>query len=126
MPKVSNPFAQAVLRASLVAGTGYFIAMTTAHFFTLKYPVLFIYWDTPFYTYQDKIISFCAALYALVFFNATRDNAVVPTAVASMFITAIGLSLVNTSDALAEVLRPAMIASIGGWLAYWAKAAGAL
>jgi hypothetical protein len=133
----SKAFARGMLTASLAAGAAYFVGMTTAHFFSLKYPVLFVYWDTPFHAYQDKIISFCAALYALVFINAARDPAVVPTAVGSMVITTVGLSLVNVSDELAAVLAPgqttqwywaqtAMIGAIGAWVAFWAKKAGAL
>jgi hypothetical protein len=45
----------AVLKWSLLAGVGYFLAMTTAHFVSFKVPVLFIYYDVPFYAYQVRV-----------------------------------------------------------------------
>jgi hypothetical protein len=51
---------QALLKLALLAGVGYFCAMAAAHWASFKVPVLFIYFDVPFYEYQDKIISFCA------------------------------------------------------------------
>jgi hypothetical protein len=52
-----------LLQLALLAGVAYFLAMSAAHFTSFKVPVLFIYYDTPFYEYQDKIISFCAFTY---------------------------------------------------------------
>ncbi len=42
----------------LNANVAYFVAMAIAHWVGFKVPVLFIYYDTPYYAYQDKIISF--------------------------------------------------------------------
>ena len=95
-----------LLRTALLAGTGYFVCMSVAHFFSVKFPVLFIYYDTPFYAYQDKIISFCAFVYALVFQAAIHSPAVVPVAIRSMAATVVGLSLVTTSSALKSVVGP--------------------
>jgi hypothetical protein len=92
------------LRAALLAGTGYFIAMTTAHFFSFKKPLLFIYYDTPFYAYQDKIISFCALVYAMIFHAAAGNPSIVPLAIRSLVVTVVGLSLVTTSSALKDVV----------------------
>jgi hypothetical protein len=52
-----NP-SPALLRLALWAGAAYFCCMAVAHFFGLKYPLLFVYYDVPFFAYQDKIISF--------------------------------------------------------------------
>ena len=126
-----------VLQASLAVCTVYFICMSAAHFFSVKYPILFIYWDTPFYAYQDKIISFCAALYAALFYEAFADpEHLSGLAARSMLITTIGLSLVNISDELNQVLDPTknnimfywaqtvFISLIGLWLTFWRYRAG--
>lgn len=129
--------ARQVLQASLAVCTVYFICMSLAHFFSFKYPILFIYWDTPFFAYQDKIISFCAALYAALFYEAFADpEHLSGLAARSMLITTIGLSLVNVSDELKQVLDPSknniafywvqtgLIAMIGAWLTFWRYRAG--
>ncbi len=94
------------LRYSLLAGVAYFVCMAIAHFFGIKQPLLFVYYDTPFYAYQDKIISFSIVAYVALFWCAARNRSVVPAALAVLAVTVAGLSAVNMSDALAEVLRP--------------------
>ncbi len=54
-------------RAALLAGVAYFCCMALAHFFGLKWPLLFVYYDTPFFAYQDKIISFAVTAYIGLF-----------------------------------------------------------
>jgi hypothetical protein len=93
-----------LLSLALNANVLYFVAMSVAHWVGFKVPVLFIYYDTPFHAYQDKIIAFCAATYALFFFAATRHRAVVPFAIASLALTTAGLSAINSSDDLRAVL----------------------
>lgn len=107
-----------LLRAALLAGVAYFVCMSGAHFFGFKQPVLFVYYDTPYYAYQDKIIAFCCATYVVLFWTAARHLVAVPAAIFSMATTAAGLSLVNSSDALAGVLREGQ-----GTAAYWAQTA---
>jgi hypothetical protein len=102
-----------VLSTLLHAGTVYFVAMATAHFFGLKYPLLFIYYDVPFYEYQDKIISFCAFTYACLFHAAAQNLETVPSALVSMIGTVLGLSYINASTALSGVLKG------GPTTAYW-------
>ena len=129
--------ARNILQGSLAVCTAYFICMSVAHFFSFKYPILFIYWDTPFYAYQDKIISFCAALYAALFYEAFADpEHLSGLAARSMLITTIGLSLVNVSDELNQVLDPKnnnlmfywaqtiFISFIGMWLTFWRYRSG--
>lgn len=58
------------LRLALWAGVASFCCMAVAHFFDLKYPILFVYFDVPFHAYQDKIISFAVVAYVCLF--ATR------------------------------------------------------
>ena len=93
-----------LLRVALWAGAGYFCCMAVAHFFGLKYPLLFVYYDVPFYAYQDKIISFAVVAYICLFVNAALDRSAVPAAIVALGVTVLGLSAVNSSDALATVL----------------------
>ena len=87
------------------AGAAYFICMAIAHFFGVKVPVLFVYYDTSFYAYQDKIISFAVCAYVALFYSAALYRPVALNAIIVLAITVAGLSAVNLSDALATVLR---------------------
>lgn len=94
----------APLRLALWAGVAYFCSMAVAHFVGLKYPLLFVYYDVPFYAYQDKIISFAVVAYACLFANAALHRTGVPAAILALGVTVLGLSTVNASDALGTVL----------------------
>ena len=96
--------ASGLLLAVLYANVAYFFAMSVAHWVGFKVPVLFIYYDVPFYAYQDKIISFCAATYALLNFAAVCNHSVVPFVIASLVLTTAGLSAINASDDLQQAL----------------------
>lgn len=101
------------LRLALWAGVAYFCCMALAHFFGLKYPILFVYYDVPFYAYQDKIISFAVVAYACLFANAALHRSGVPAAIVALGVTVLGLGAVNGSDALGSVLDGRST------LAYW-------
>jgi hypothetical protein len=92
-----------LLRLGLLASVLYFCCMAIAHYFGIKLPVLFVYWDTPFYAYQDKIISFSVISYVGLFYTAPRHIEAVPAALAVLGVTVLGLRSVNLSDALADV-----------------------
>ena len=77
----------------------------SAHFIGMKLPLLFVYYDTPFYAYQDKIISFAVVSYAALFYSAARHRAVVPAALFVLGVTVLGLASVNMSSALESVLK---------------------
>jgi len=79
--------------------------MAIAHYFSFKVPVLFVYYDTPFYAYQDKIISFSVYAYVALFYSASQHRAVAPSAIIVLAITMLGLSSVNMSTDLAAVLQ---------------------
>ena len=96
------------------AGVVYFSFMAIAHFFGIKIPVLFVYYDTPFYAYQDKIISFAVCAYIGLFYLATRSRENALVAVIVLGITTLGLCAVNLSSALSEVLSEGQTTS-----AYW-------
>lgn len=92
-------------RYALLAGVAYFVCMAIAHFFGIKVPVLFVYYDTPFYGYQDKIISFAVCAYIGLFYSATKHRDVALTAIIVLALTVLGLVAVNVSDDLAAVLK---------------------
>ncbi len=91
-------------RYAFMAGVAYFLCMSAAHFFGIKLPVLFVYYDTPFYAYQDKIISFAVFAYIGLFYSAAQHRSVALNAIIVLAATVIGLSSVNLSSALALVL----------------------
>lgn len=93
------------LRYLLGVGVVYFCLMSVAHFMGWKYPLLFVYYDTPFYPYQDKIISFAVLAYASLFYAAIRHVQVVPMALFALGVTVLGLAFVNVSSDLQSVLQ---------------------
>lgn len=105
-----------LLRLGLLACVVYFIAMSIAHFFGIKVPILFVYYDTPFYAYQDKIISFAVVSYIGLFYAASRDINTVPIALIVLAATVLGLVSVNLSEALETVLEEGQ----STW-PYWAQ-----
>jgi len=94
-----------LLKYGLLSGAVYFCCMAVAHYFGIKQPLLFVYYDTPFYAYQDKIISFAVVSYIALFYSAAQHRAVVPAALIVLGFTVLGLASVNVSDALASVLN---------------------
>lgn len=96
--------ADTLLRWSLWMGVAYFCCMAVAHFFGLKVPLLFVYYDVPFHAYQDKIISFAVVAYVCLFATAARHPVAVPAALVALGVTVAGLAAVNLSEALATVL----------------------
>ena len=90
---------------AFLAGVAYFCCMAVAHYFSIKVPVLFVYYDTPFYAYQDKIISFAVCAYIALFYSASQHRSVAPGAITVLAVTVLGLSSVNYSGALASVLH---------------------
>jgi len=97
-------WADRLLRWSLWMGVAYFCCMAVAHFFGLKVPLLFVYYDVPFHAYQDKIISFAVVAYVCLFATAARHPVAVPAALVALGVTVAGLAAVNLSEALATVL----------------------
>ena len=59
------------MKILLTCGAIYFLLMSIAHAIGLKIPGLFIYFNVPSQTYQDKIISLLAFGWAIFFFVAT-------------------------------------------------------
>ena len=114
----------ALTKWAFLAGVAYFCCMAVAHFFGLKYPLLFVYYDTPFYAYQDKIISFAVVAYVALFYLAARNRDAGPAALMVMAITVLGLAWVNGSQALADVLTEGQSTmpywiQVGLFAVYW-------
>ncbi len=105
-------------RLAFLAGVAYFCCMALAHFLSLKYPLLFVYWNTPFYSYQDKIISFAVTAYAGLFWLATRNHEASIVATLVMVLTVLGLASVNQSEALLSVMQQGQTT-----FAYWLQTA---
>ena len=103
-----------ITRIAFLSGAAYFVCMAIAHFFGIKWPVLFVYYDTPFFAYQDKIISFAVCAYVALFHAASKHRDVALSAIIVLALTVLGLSAVNVSDALALVLEPGQ-----STLPYW-------
>ena len=93
-----------LLKYALLVGAVYFVCMAIAHYFGIKQPLLFIYYDTPFYAYQDKIISFAVIAYAALFYSAAYLRTLVPAALVVLGITVFGLASINRSEELRAVL----------------------
>ncbi len=90
---------------AFLTGVAYFCCMALAHYFSIKVPLLFVYYDTPFYAYQDKIISFAVCAYIALFYSASQHRSVALNAIIVLAVTVLGLSSVNSSGALASVLQ---------------------
>ena len=102
------------LLLALKANVMYFVAMSAAHWSGWKVPILFIYYDTPYYSYQDKIISCCAATYAILNLAAVKHLSVVPYVIASLALTTTGLCAINSSNDLHSILPTGAVTK-----AYW-------
>ncbi len=92
-------------KIAFLSGATYFCCMAIVHFFSIKVPILFVYYDTPFYGYQDKIISFAVCAYIALFYSAAQHRPVALNAIIVLAITVVGLSFVNISTDLASVLQ---------------------
>ena len=100
---------------AFLSGAAYFCCMATAHFFSIKVPILFVYYDTSFYAYQDKIISFAVCAYVALFYSASQYRPVALNAIIVLTITVAGLSFVNVSSDLSSVLQEGQ-STIPYWL----------
>ncbi len=89
-----------LLKFSLLFGCLYFVCMSVAHFFGIKVPILFVYFDTEYFAYQDKIISFAVTAYIALFYLASKDRKNVPAALIVLGITTLGLTSINLSPQL--------------------------
>ena len=62
-----------ILKWLLLAGALYFLAVAVVHSAGLKVPGLFVYYNVPSYSYQDRIISCLAFGWSSLFYLAGRQ-----------------------------------------------------
>ena len=90
-----------ILKWSLFSGGIYFILISIVHIFGIKVSGLYIYFNVPSYDYQDKIISFLAFGWGVIFIQASQDPTKYINIIRSILIAglaAIGsLSYINLS-----------------------------
>jgi hypothetical protein len=128
-----------VLKWSLLGGAMYFLFVAAAHFFQIKLPLLYVYYDLPSTMYQDKIISF--AMLGWAFFYVAGYSSLKRNSLRSVrYIVFAGagavaqLSMLNAFtdfSAIAPVshvviywIETAALAAFLGWIAFlykWAK-----
>jgi hypothetical protein len=91
----------ATLKWLLLAGALYFLAVAIVHMFSIKIPMLFVYYDVPSYGYQDRIISFLAFGWSVFLFTAAGDPTKNRSAVKAILIAGLvaifGLNIINFS-----------------------------
>lgn len=107
-----------LLKFSLLFGCLYFVCMAVAHFFGIKVPILFVYFDTEYFAYQDKIISFAVTAYIALFYLASKDRKNVPAALIVLGITTLGLTSINLSPQLKVAMTSGQ-----NLLPYWLETA---
>lgn len=90
-----------ILKCLLLLGSIYFFSIAIAHMFSLKIPGLFVYFNVPSYSYQDKIISFLAFGWAISLFvgflNPVTNKGIVKSFIVAGIGAIIGLSIINLS-----------------------------
>ena len=89
-----------VLKWSLLGIAVYFLAMAGAHFFEIKVPLLYVYYDLPSTLYQDKVISFMAFGWSMFFvagYSSVKRNSLrsVRYMVLAGINAVVGLGLIN-------------------------------
>lgn len=99
---------QQILKFSLMAGVLYFIGVSIFHFFGVKIPGLFIYYNIPSHHYQDQIISFLAFGWASFFYVATKvREAVIPLLIAGV-VALLGLANINANTDFIAITEDAV------------------
>ncbi len=113
---------QRVLKWSLFAGAIYFLLVSIVHLLGYKAPVLFIYFNVPSYTYQDRIISFLAFGWAVFFFTAFTNPQSQSALVKAILVAGAGALIGLSNDNLVSNFLT-MDASINTNI-FWLETAG--
>ena len=87
------------LKLLLLLGSVYFFLVAIFHMIGIKIPPLFIYYNVPSYTYQDRIISFLAFGWSVflftAFLNPIKNRILIQAILIAGAGAIIGLELVN-------------------------------
>lgn len=88
-----------ILKISLLFGSIYFFFMAIAHISGKKIPGLFIYFNVPSYSYQDKIISALSFGWSIFFFSAflSLSKTIIKAILAAGAVAVITLFFINYS-----------------------------
>ncbi|MCJ7514334.1 MAG: hypothetical protein MUO23_15385 [Anaerolineales bacterium] len=95
---------QLVLKASLLAGSIYFLCVGLAHLGQLKVPGLYIYYDLPSLGYQDSLIAILSLGWSAFFFTAftspLRNRGLIAAILISGALAILGLCSINARPEL--------------------------
>ena len=99
------------IKLPLLCGAIYFLLMSIAHAIGVKLPGLFIYFNVPSYTYQDRIISLLAFGWAAFFFAAatTLSRTLIKSILIVGFFALAMLTFINLSTdfiSMSEKINP--------------------
>jgi hypothetical protein len=114
-----------ILKISLFIGACYFLLMAITHALGQKIPGLFIYFNVPSYTYQDKIISALAFGWAVFLFTGfkTLSRSIIKSVLMSGAFAIIMLIFTNFStnfNAISEQIKVYLFhIETGLLLIYW-------
>ncbi len=84
-----------VLRISLIIGAIYFACIAVVHFFGVKIPGLYIYYNVSSYEYQDKIISFLVFGWSIFYYTAANYYQIIKPLLIATFLAVLGLMNIN-------------------------------
>lgn len=114
-----------ILNLLLYAGAVYFLCVALVHILGVKIPGLFVYYNVPSYSYQDRIISFLSLGWAAFFFLAARkmDGDLIRLILIIGFIAILAL-IFNTFNTNFKLLDPRINKSDFTWIlvalsVYW-------
>lgn len=93
------------MRLLLLALAAFNVASSCALGLGFKLPVLSVYYNVPYYVYQDLHMAVAHLGQAAMFWTAANHLAAVPAAIFTISSTALGLAFINVSEPLADVLQ---------------------
>ncbi|WP_086933846.1 hypothetical protein [Agarilytica rhodophyticola] len=109
---------QNLLSVALYIGAILFILIGLGHFLGVKHPMLFIYFNTPYFTYQNIIISVGIFNQALFFIASAKYRALAPYALTAVWLTIIAFIWINTSSSFLTLLDAGSVTN-GSWDLDW-------
>lgn len=117
-PDGEAPLASKFLSFALHLGAAFFAAMAICHWFGIKVPMKFIYFDNAFLPYQDRIIAICLVGVSLLHFCAARHPSLAPYVLVFLGTAIVGIGAITLSPDLAMTLEDGRIER-NGWEMSW-------
>lgn len=106
------------LKIALIGGTLYFLAIAMVHMIGLKVPGLYIYFNTPSFLYQDRIIGLLVFGWACFFWMISQQLHLARYVLLPLFVALGVLALINVSTDFEGAAR-----DVGTW-PYWLEWCG--